>query len=595
MQEIKNILEELYEIEPSLKEKESDILKMIHAFMDIKPNVKISQEFKSELKKTILSNIANMEQKNSRVDIISIIKIISTFLAWGIVTYAVLGINILPNLMQKKPKLEENIIESITPTITEQGKNAFGNLVTLWLDEAPTWEYSQVQEEEQAVNDTQESSSNGSSTAMSQTVNSKVAAPTPTVQQSVTAQTNVWVNFDMPASDTIVSMDSQITSVGESQWAATTTDETNATINTADMSVGDMKYPIGIWWGWMIAPWEPYPAPIEYVPTVFEYSFDASSIPQISWEVDVYKIQKKPLSINTNLLQDANIPTNFLDISKFKNTKIDSISFYEDAPQGYQINYDVANGNVYVSSRYDRWMFDYSQALKKSDMLTFDELSSIANNFITSMGVNISNYGNPILGYDWMEAYNSMESKEYFYFPDTVNLVYPLTLDGKNIYEYGGYPYWLNVSIYQKKKVVTSLGPIQNVNFVKSKYDSETNPESILKYINSHFSQDYGYSQTSKVVKVDLINPTIVFVKKYSTPTSKDSFQTYDEFMVPAIMFEIKDKPQELYQSAIIVPIVKDFYEDSFGYPTPMPMVEPAVSEGSQWMGGENIDTQVIQ
>jgi hypothetical protein len=57
--EIKEILEELYELDNSLKKKESELVNIISKMIESKPNIAIDSNFKAELKSKILSQINN--------------------------------------------------------------------------------------------------------------------------------------------------------------------------------------------------------------------------------------------------------------------------------------------------------------------------------------------------------------------------------------------------------------------------------------------------------------------------------------------------------------------------------------------------------
>jgi superfamily I DNA and RNA helicase len=54
---IKKILEELYAIEPSLREKEEELTKIVKIMIQSKPNIEIDENFKNTLRNQILENI----------------------------------------------------------------------------------------------------------------------------------------------------------------------------------------------------------------------------------------------------------------------------------------------------------------------------------------------------------------------------------------------------------------------------------------------------------------------------------------------------------------------------------------------------------
>lgn len=61
---IKEILDELYSIDSSLKEKEDELEKIILKMLEIKPNIKIDEEFKNKLNSELNSKITEIKIKN---------------------------------------------------------------------------------------------------------------------------------------------------------------------------------------------------------------------------------------------------------------------------------------------------------------------------------------------------------------------------------------------------------------------------------------------------------------------------------------------------------------------------------------------------
>jgi hypothetical protein len=54
---IKKILEELYSIEPTLREKEGELIKIVKLMIQAKPNIEINEDFKNNLRNQLLENI----------------------------------------------------------------------------------------------------------------------------------------------------------------------------------------------------------------------------------------------------------------------------------------------------------------------------------------------------------------------------------------------------------------------------------------------------------------------------------------------------------------------------------------------------------
>src|SRR3989344_1631258 len=58
MQNIETILEEIYKIEPALKNREGELIKIINSLIELKPEVKIDEDFIINLKSRLQSEYA---------------------------------------------------------------------------------------------------------------------------------------------------------------------------------------------------------------------------------------------------------------------------------------------------------------------------------------------------------------------------------------------------------------------------------------------------------------------------------------------------------------------------------------------------------
>ena len=64
MQNIENILQEIYAIDPSLKNKEEEIKKIIYIILESKPDVQINQEFIDRLKNELRVEFSSVSKKS---------------------------------------------------------------------------------------------------------------------------------------------------------------------------------------------------------------------------------------------------------------------------------------------------------------------------------------------------------------------------------------------------------------------------------------------------------------------------------------------------------------------------------------------------
>ena len=74
--------------------------------------------------------------------------------------------------------------------------------------------------------------------------------------------------------------------------------------------------------------------------------------------------------------------------------------------------------------------------LSPDDLPTDEELIAIADNFLKEHGIKRENYGDPIVNKYWRETGMSD------FVPDTLTIIYPLLINGKEVLDQGGKPQW---------------------------------------------------------------------------------------------------------------------------------------------------------
>lgn len=96
MDNIHKILEELYEIDPSLRAQEKELQAIAQILIASKPQVVMSEAFKKSLHEKIIEKIAQKQSGGNWL--FQVLKIISTLMAWALATYAAFQFVILPNI-----------------------------------------------------------------------------------------------------------------------------------------------------------------------------------------------------------------------------------------------------------------------------------------------------------------------------------------------------------------------------------------------------------------------------------------------------------------------------------------------------------------
>jgi hypothetical protein len=62
--QIENILQELYGVDSELKNREEELIQIIDSMINLKPNVKIDENFKQELRQKIAKEISVKKMQN---------------------------------------------------------------------------------------------------------------------------------------------------------------------------------------------------------------------------------------------------------------------------------------------------------------------------------------------------------------------------------------------------------------------------------------------------------------------------------------------------------------------------------------------------
>lgn len=126
--QVEKILQDLYSIEPALKQKEAELIKVVASLLENKPNTKFDREFAMSLKRQLLARASFSETTNSKFQFMKKLN----FAFGGLAAIAlVLAGSVYYNRTGQSP-LAVNSEERLLPwevTVTKtQAENAFGSL-----------------------------------------------------------------------------------------------------------------------------------------------------------------------------------------------------------------------------------------------------------------------------------------------------------------------------------------------------------------------------------------------------------------------------------------------------------------------------------
>ncbi|MDD3711395.1 MAG: hypothetical protein PHP37_02240 [Patescibacteria group bacterium] len=306
----------------------------------------------------------------------------------------------------------------------------------------------------------------------------------------------------------------------------------------------------------------------------YNYVYVGDDFPLFPSEVDVYK------RVNPDLSREfassfANKKISFFDMNKFRNISISNLSINEEVDYGYSINLGLRDGSFSMYKNWEKWpnidklcrgdneCYQNSQ-LSVGDILDDKTIVSISDQFLSDYGIPLDNYGEGEVQKQWLENYINSPDKKSFYIPDTISVIYPLKIEGREIYEEYGQKFGLTVEVDMREKRVSGLFNLFYQYYESSYYTSESNKDNILKMVSQGgMYPDYGYYREEDDVKeltIEIGTPALEMVKLWHYDEEK---MMGSEIYVPAYVFPIisgGDEPY-FYKKNIVIPAVKDFFD----------------------------------
>lgn len=307
-------------------------------------------------------------------------------------------------------------------------------------------------------------------------------------------------------------------------------------------------------------------APVNYV---FKYTGEKFTIPET--EMNVYKrIKNDAGDAGSALLSGLNF--GLLNLNKFTNKKMDTVTFVEDKPYGYTVMVNFRESSVNINENWQTWPMPTQNCkdeqcflnaqLKPDQVPDNEQVINIANNFLSTYGISTSDYGQPVVQDAWRAQLLSARVPSQLYIPDIMSVIYPLILDGKTVYDEGGTPSGLVTNVNIRFNKASGLYDLTNRSYETSAYATETDTARLLKLAETGNFRGYpAYSDpNTKTQTLELGTPTISFsrVWKYDNNSS-------EELYVPALIFPItkNSTTQPYYQTNIVIPLIKEVLDQA--------------------------------
>lgn len=526
MNQINILLQELYDIEPSLRNNEKEALEIVNALLSIKPKIEVSEAFKKRLRNQLMVEIE--KRKSRQFDIKNFFKVGSSIFAGAMVTYAAFQFFVVPWVTPQ---------DSIK--VPMHGETPDAKMAELWAQKDMAmsqmwWEEPKKQTlQENSAIPTPPKTSEVSSPQTPHTPTqemamisdtSEISAPAqPTTKQTPQTEAPTSPIVDTSVTDVVENMardiDQEIANISSSNSDAQTPDEDTSTQEDAPrvskMAPQEMILQDSFW-------------ATSFAPMVeYSYVYSGNMMPEYGEQAQIYTIERAPVS------QDE------VDTLK-KSAGEDSYDVYQD----------TYSNTVSVSQKYRPEDYAQVQMLHKEDMPSKEEVQKVSDAFLQTLAIDTKNYAEAVVPYDWEKEYEQTQDKQNFYFADTISLVYPEKVEDTAVYDESWYPTGLNVSVNVAKKKVTYVGPIQKQTYVAQTRDTRSNPE-ILESLNMQGHIPDAPKETKKV-QVEVGKAKVRYTKYYNYE-GKDQ-----EVIVPTVVFEVLEKPEWYYgPESVAIPLVK--------------------------------------
>lgn len=320
----------------------------------------------------------------------------------------------------------------------------------------------------------------------------------------------------------------------------------------------------------------------DWIPTIYRYTYAGEAIENLASQIDVYRrVKGTPPVGPIAALSEVNL--GLIDLSKAKDSFVQSFTIAEQRDNGYVFNVDPQEGmiNIFQNAKWfsvlsrclDQNCYEQNR-LKESDLLSDEESIRIADAFLAEYGISKADYGAAIVNDQWRVMYNAMDAsaRSSYWFPEGISVVYPILVDSKVAYDEGGSPYGLNVNVDVRAKRAQSVWNLFTRTYQVSSYAAETDAKRLISIAENTDNYDDAGSMppNTKTVTVELGTPTIAYVRSWQQTGS-----TGAELLVPALIFPIKNQPADLWRTNVIVPLAKDLLDATGNQPRPMPVDAP--------------------
>ncbi|MEI7451606.1 MAG: hypothetical protein WCK37_00200 [Candidatus Falkowbacteria bacterium] len=294
-----------------------------------------------------------------------------------------------------------------------------------------------------------------------------------------------------------------------------------------------------------------------------------------------------------NLLS-SNIGLGLINFNNQNQYALQNVSFAQNQPYGYYFNINMDEGSISLYQNWNYWpqskcqdqaCFD-AEKLTKADVPSDEQLISISNDFVKKYGITLDSYDAPevVKTSNIMYAGAMVKSAVAIapvdeFIPEYVNVIYPLKIKDKVIYENGaGAKTGLSITISVREKKVSSVYNLNTQNYQSSDYATENDFSKLKNIAEKGGLYSWDNPSATKTVELELGTPSVVYMRYWQYLNNSS-----EELLIPTLVFPVSSTDSSInsYQTTIALPLVRDILDSQTnvggGVITPMMTTEKAV------------------
>ena len=297
------------------------------------------------------------------------------------------------------------------------------------------------------------------------------------------------------------------------------------------------------------------PSP-RFVPqTDFDVVYGGESI-ELPSELPVFRRLKSGYAGESVLNALRGSDFGLIDFGEFSHVEMGAFSLKEEREKGYAVEIDLDIPSVSIHKNWEKWPNSMPSPESSSLDIPSDEtLVRIAERFLEKYGVSREGYGQGKVP----EMQKRILRGEPNHHPESIPVVYPLLLDGKEVYMEGGGKglqiFGMNISVDIREGVVSSAWGIVPHQFESSLYEVESDFERIISEAKAQGKMQAFYPGRKNDVLLGTPHEGYMMVHK------GERIGPMREFFVPALVFPIEDADENVFTQNLVIPVVRGLGE----------------------------------